>query len=302
MKTNCRRRVFVCVTLFLVSGCRASGGGTQPEPAVTSVPRPRRLAEVVTPLESYIGTAQDRHTLARAGDVVNHDCMRRLGLEWPVEPPRVLRNTLQAWDLGFMPADDVPGHGYHPPGLQADLDVSVGGSASGPRILSRAQRAAYIGAADPSVMEQRIPPGGCVAEVQRRLDRGAPGVDDSAAIILANQTGELALADSRVVAVTRAWSDCMKDKGNMYSSPYEARDDPRWNDEAANKGGAVVSAAEERTAQADLECRRRVNYLGVRLAVISAYQNREIQARPAEFALLRKQLGERLRNAEDVLR
>lgn len=165
-----------------------------------------------------------------------------------------------------------------------------------------AQKAAYTGTGDPDLAGRSIPQGGCATEAQRRLTQGAPSVDGAVAIDIANASGERALADSRVVAVTTAWSDCMNGKGYRYPSPYEARDDPRWNPEGDDHAVRSTSGeAEIRTAVADLECRRQVNYLGVRLAVISAYQAREITARESLFAQLKIWHDQRMKNADLVL-
>lgn len=302
MRNNLARRILVLVAVGFLAGCQAPRGTTQPEPAVAEVPRPHALAEVVTPLEAYFGTAQQRHTLARAEDVLIRACMRGLGLDWPVEDPRQVRVTLQAWDLGFLDADTVPRYGYHPPGLQADLDVSVGGPANGARVLTGVQKAAYTGIAHPSLAGKPVPRDGCAAEAQRRLNQDAPEADGAVAIMIANLTGERALTDGRVVAVTKQWSDCMSARGYRYANPYDSRDDPRWNGEDTDQAEpAARGLVEIQTAQADLACRQQVNYLGVRLAVLAAYQDREIQAQPDLFTPMRQRHEQCMRNAEFVL-
>jgi hypothetical protein len=99
----------------------------------------------------------------------------------------------------------------------------------------------------------------------------------------------------------------MRKKGFHYRSPYDARDDPRWSptdgDPAppATGSGPPGGTAELRTAAADLACRREVGYLGVRLAVISAYERRAIDAHRSEFARIKDRHDRRTRNAASVL-
>lgn len=290
-----------------VTACQAGTGTAGHEPSLGRIPRPAALADIVTPLDAYIGTGPQRQAEARAEDLLVRVCMRHLGLDWPTEPTREVRMTLQAWDLGFLDPRTVPRYGYHPPGLEADLSVSVGGPAGGARVVSGVSKAAYAGTPDPALAGKPVPPGGCSARAQRELDRGAPAADAGFAIDSADSAGQRALTDSRVVAVTSQWSTCMRGKGLRYRSPYDARDDPRWSladgDPAppATDSGPPGGSAELRTAAADLACRQKVNYLGVRLAVISAYEHRAIDAHRSEFARVKVRHDQRTRNTASVL-
>lgn len=261
---------------------------------VAAVTHPRELGDFVTVADAYIGSWQHRQTLTQAENVLVRKCMRRKGLDWEVDPVRKVRVTLQAYDLGYLDPALTDQFGYHPPELEKDLAASVG-ERPVPRSLTPAQAAAYEGRPEAS---SRAPAprasGGCSAEAWRALNDGAAQADDAVAVNMANQAGERALKDSRVVRVTREWSACMRAKGLRYASPYHSRDDARW---AVNH----VSAAELRTARADLGCRQKVNYAGVRLAVLNAYEQASVSARRPLFAAAKERLRVRLRNAATVL-
>ena len=287
----------VLATLMAAVACNTGSPVSAPakEPRlVTGVTHPMALGDFVTVADTYIGSWRHRQTLTQAENVLVRNCMRRKGLDWGVDPVRQVRVTLQAWDLGHLDPVLTNEFGYHPPELEKDLAASVG-ERPVPRKLTPAQAAAYTGGSEaPSRSPAPRASGGCSAEASRALSKGAPQAADAVAVDLANQDGEQALRDSRVVQVTREWSACMRAKGFRYTSPYDARDDARWT-------GRHVTTAELATARADLACRQKVNYAGVRLAVLNAYEQASVSARRSLFDSLEERLRVRLRNAADVL-
>lgn len=125
-----------------------------------------------------------------------------------------------------------------------------------------------------------LPRGGCGGEAVSILVGDGQVYDDIYVENLNNEPYFLAEEDSRVLAVTEAWSACMKDKGYDYSSPEEPPVDPAWYDAGADGTNAEPrqpTPEEIVTAVADVECQQAVNYLGVRVAVESAYQEQVIE-------------------------
>lgn len=100
---------------------------------------------------------------------------------------------------------------------------------------------------------------------QARLERLHGRLQD-----LGSVSVDLMFTDSRVVEVTREWSDCMADAGFDYGDPFDASGDPRWGGDDADR----PTPAEVEVAVADVECKRAVNWAGILLAVETGYQTR----------------------------
>ncbi len=125
----------------------------------------------------------------------------------------------------------------------------------------------------------------------------APGT--SGAARLAQEIQEKAFSqtqtDHRVRAVYAAWAACMRQRGHDYPNPFKAAADAKWN------MGAPPTAAEIRTAQADVACKQRTNLLGITFAVEAGYENAAIAQNPAALAALRSVLTAQARSLARML-
>jgi hypothetical protein len=118
-----------------------------------------------------------------------------------------------------------------------------------------------------------VPDGGCVGEAQRQLGAEIPAdIDVDLVENLAFSAFKRSESDSRIEAATVKWAECMLAVGYQYAAPSEAAGDPRWAEPPDH-----ASPAEIAVATADVECKHKVNFGGVWLAVESAYQMQRIE-------------------------
>jgi hypothetical protein len=96
----------------------------------------------------------------------------------------------------------------------------------------------------------------------------------------------MVLGDSRVKTADTQWSACMASQGYFYARPQLAMNNPIWN--ARNPANGFyrrpITAAEIKTAEADVACRAKANLYAVYWAVAAAYQ-REWLASPQNVAM-----------------
>jgi hypothetical protein len=109
-------------------------------------------------------------------------------------------------------------------------------------------------------------------------------------------------ADPHAAAVTSAWRSCMQQEGYKYASPADALADPRWasgtvaaNALSANRGLQV------KVAVADARCQESVNFAGIRLALLTAYQERLIKAYTRQLHEYEAQFSTLVANARLIL-
>ncbi len=247
--------MIVLVALALVAGCGAEPRpvGPPPEPPVDMSFRVGDVREFALPLDAYRLSDEEFRAFDRARLLLVQRCMRRSGYAYPLPPslPEFLGRNEKRYTL----AD--PGRaatvGYHDP--EAD------------------ERSRELGAEQDMTAAEEVvlngPQGGagCNAEAVQQLGgTGVSGLVQS----LSHEAYEQGLADSRVRQVSAAWSVCMRASGHEYADPPAANDDPAFATPAATEAEIAV-------ATADLRCKRETNYIGVRAAVETAYQQRKVE-------------------------
>jgi hypothetical protein len=110
-------------------------------------------------------------------------------------------------------------------------------------------------------------------------------------------------ADPRAAAVASAWHSCMLTKGYGYATPAEALADPRWAPGTATSESQVKNhALQISVAIADARCQQKVNFGGMRLALLTAYQNQLIRAHEQELKQYVRQVATLVARARKILK
>ncbi|MGW4032504.1 hypothetical protein ACWEFL_24870 [Streptomyces sp. NPDC004838] len=137
-----------------------------------------------------------------------------------------------------------------------------------------------------------VPVGGCVTEASLKVHRPQGNAVEPLYIFnLKAEAQSLARADSRVRENSEQWSACMREAGYSVTDPMDA------TDELGYEGDRLSSPAAITAAKSDVACKEKVNLVGVRYTVESAYQKRVIDKNAETLDLARKQLEDRLKLA-----
>jgi len=299
--------------VLALAGCSAGGSdgsGGSAEPTVTSTPTMLRTAGVSFPLDAYQATAGQQAMLARAQGVLTSRCMARLGFTYQApEQPVTSASGSNARVFGLVDPDTAARYGYlNPETANAPVRAATGSlteaerlalsgeddldPADAPTNLEEAERA---GGSDVKFNGERVPVGGCVRESYLRLyARKANEVDILFVFNLKREAESKVRADSQVRAADKRWSSCMAKAGYKLTAPADAVEELGLT-ESDLSGPRAVTAA-----KADVACKQRVNLVGVRYAVTTAYQHRLIEEHTQTLSLVEKQLASRLLLAAEL--
>ncbi|TLP53536.1 hypothetical protein [Microbispora triticiradicis] len=262
--------------------------------------------DTTLPLDAYSLGAKDRAQVLRARFMLAEECMRRAGLDFrfpAVEPVTNLHNIDY---IGWFDPGQAQKSGYVGERRNVSEDTGIPIYSVGDdefRVLMGNVRR-YHG--------RTVPPGGCMAEADAVLNRGARGVapadirkrfDDDEVPRFADSASDAASRDPRIAAAERAWSECMESRGFHYSDTGQAGGDPRWATTA--KDDQIVkprgTQAEIDTAVADAQCRAETGYSDVRRTVYVEAQQRVIDRDRARLGVIRSLNEARLANSAKVL-
>lgn len=287
------------------------------EPALSAILAIESGAGVRLPLDAYEVTYDERAALALAEARLTKACAARFGVDFDIPADHVLANAIGigTYDANKSPyayyyllndIDVAREYGYlRPAGLPAEPAeewtslihddqytwIVINGLEPAPRPpeLDRGSgQSHHLEATYPTGVERPVdsdgsplPQGGCGGEAVSILAGDGAVYDYAYAHELAEEPYFLALEeDSRVAAATEAWSACMADRGYDYDTPEDPFVDPAWY--VVGSDGTIDESRPPKpeeivTAVADVECKQVVNYLGVRVAVESAYQEQVIE-------------------------
>lgn len=256
------RLALAVAALTLTAGCTASNTG----PAPSAVPRVVDGSTLRLPLDDYLLTGPEAALVAQARRVLMGQCLRPFGMSVPEQaagqpgPP-----TLNERRYGITKADQARHAGYRLPGDRPERPRQ--GGTPDPLLLG------VITGTGPAVVHGvRVPAGGCLVQVNARLDRGEPRpADTDLAQRLTQDSFFASHGDSRVQAAIQAWSACMRTRGFSYPDPLRAAADPRFQ-------AGPVTRIEIQTATADLACKQQVNLVGIWYAVEAAAQRGTVAA------------------------
>ncbi|GAA3501827.1 hypothetical protein GCM10019016_089340 [Streptomyces prasinosporus] len=271
---------------LLLTGCGSGDAGeaTAPPQQDDSVaPESSSLtADLALPVEGYIFSEAEIGQLTRAMSSLARSCMKEAGFTYRPE-------TAQSPDIGVMDrrygianSHTAQTYGYHFPTPEA-------GRESGAASLSEAGRVALAG--KPLADGTLDPDGGCIGEAKQRLaGSDAEFGPDDAARKLNMESYARSQKDPRVLAVFRAWSACMAEKGYRYDSPMEAIDDPAF-------AGDKAASTEISTARADVGCKKKTGLVRTWFDVESAWQRTEIEKNAETFEEIKRHKTDQLKRA-----
>ena len=315
MKKNLTALGLTTAALFLggLAGCgdkataQATGDGaltvTTP-PSAAAAPQLDLLKGKVFPIDAYLLTPEKAKQLNAAQDLLANRCLVRYGFpaSVPVSATSLSSDDLNGRRYGVIDPAVAAQLGYHSPGG----GKNAGRSPDAPQ--SPELTLVLYGAPDPTGKGTKagtykgmdVPPGGCMGEARHKInaDKFESYDDGALAIQLNSAAGKQAQADKRVVAKLGEWSACMKQQGFTYRDPFEPLDGGTLKSSLALP---APDAQEIRTAVADVECKRKVNLIGVWYTVEVAYENALIEKNQQRLDDLKQSIDLMLKTAATVV-
>jgi hypothetical protein len=252
--------------------------------------------QISLPLDAYELSLGSLITLDKAEAKLRRRCAARFRVVNTEPRTADLAVASSARRYGIADASVVNKWGYHAPSARASVtgDARWNPSAKEYLVMTGTRQDGKVPQPNERPRDangRMLPPGGCAAEADRQLSGGehvGPGFIEA----LKARTLASSERDSRVRAAARRWSDCMRDHGYAYDSPWQPND-TRWGDEPSPK--------ERATAHDDLSCRRSVRLLDVWVAVDSAYQRSIEGAYAADLSRFKRISDDRIRRARAVV-
>jgi hypothetical protein len=293
-------------------GCTSEGSAAGPAaarpvaahlPSVT--PTPTSVSQYQLPLAAYQLTSLQNAELEYLAQRLEQLCMGKLGFSFlPGLSQKAIaqgvRVTYEFESRLYGVSDPVAARtfGYHLPSW-----IRGPGKPESAANLGAAERDALTG--DHPAQDGRVvPQGGCAGQAERELQQAGidataqqSGGSDPSTLASSIQLASFERAQSSLPVRTdfARWSDCMRDHGDHYATPFAAAADPRWT------RSATASRLEIQTAEHDIGCKLRVNVLGVEFAAVSRYQDQAITARAAAFAQARKIIASEARGLRRLM-
>ncbi|MFB6620207.1 hypothetical protein ACIGFK_36030 [Streptomyces sp. NPDC085524] len=295
------------VLALLLTGCTQSGDGkdSEAEPGIGAVPALLESRSLAFPLAGYMPDNRQLAVLDEAQDVLIDQCMQRYGFRYQ---QRRKADTAVKQDenrrYGVSDPAEVARVGYANPqvgqtvkppqqpfgpneklvlfGLEVDPSLPV------PMSQEEAEKSDV---ATTVVGGQKVPAGGCLRESALKLFTPTKDtVDTMVAQGYGLDAYGRAQKDSRVVAATKSWSECMAKHG------YAAFADPTGLPPGLDETGFGSPQAITMATQ-DVACKKETNLVGVWYTVEVAYQQRAIERHAETLDLAKKQLDERMKLA-----
>jgi hypothetical protein len=189
---------------------------------------------------------------------------------------RTVLESLSNEPLVYVAPAQAARYGYHDPAIQRELtEIAPPGSA---QVTAVAQGTVK------TMNNMTVPAKGCQAVGVQAVIHGIStsllplGNANLATVAgVANAIDrDVVQNDPRVTSVNAKWASCMAQSGYSYSSPLAAVNNQQWslaNIPTAKIKHPPITAAEIKTAVADVACRSKVNVYGVYWTVAAAYQN-----------------------------
>ncbi|MFJ8823653.1 hypothetical protein ACIREE_17900 [Streptomyces sp. NPDC102467] len=318
----------VSAAVLTLSGCggeETAGDSAGKEPAIGSIKKLSSTEGLEFPIAAYEVTSDQQYQAKRAQNRLVEQCMKRFGFEYALPAPTPPSGDDSSSRIfGLTNAEDAARSGYANPGRATDPAPAKRQS---PTPLSRTGQTVLNGvdpvaeaaakakgkAAAPTdepmtqaeaekapgsgitINGKEVPVGGCGRESALKLYSPKPGsVDILFVFNLGGEAESRALEDSRVRKATSKWSQCMADSGFTTSSPDNIQSD------LGLKQGQLSSPQAITVAKADVACKTKVNYIGIRYAVQSAYEKSLVEEHAETLDLFKQQTQDRLRLAAQL--
>ncbi|MFJ1550774.1 hypothetical protein [Streptomyces sp. NPDC088246] len=318
MKLNFLRAAACAGMIPALAACAILGGSdTDSHPPLGPVPTPSSLdpAGITTPLDAYLPAPEENYALKKARVTLVNQCMRGLGYTENPQPlgPFTGERWLEHTEFNVMPLGQAQQYGY-----QAPPKKSGGGTESAYSKNSTETQGLLLSGKVRTFNNKKVPKGGCEGEALRVITKGAttptevklPGGSTAgsgeggfsegfAEMVVSAMRGEAMKRtrnDPRFQKVMDSWADCMKGRGYTYDSPSAAVNDSRWEENSGSPTRTELS-----TATADTQCKTKVNYLGVGIAVESAYEKKSIDENAELLADLKSWTSKWIENANNAI-
>lgn len=264
------RAALVAAALLVAPGCGGDNGSAPQVVHVGKIDRIGSLPAVTLPFDRIVPSQQDLLALDEAYTKLVTACTRRFGYEYRDDSAPIGQPSLQqSMPFGVSDLKTASQYGYRDPSAPKRPTLETDGTVEPtPELVLSG-----TGPGDrPTDTDGNpLPAKGCRGEAMHRLhmdaDVDAPGLLD----------GYDPLADKRMRAAAKSWASCMKEQGFDYANPL----DP-WNQFTAGHPDLLgnISEAERASAVQDVRCKQKTNYLGIALAVTTAYQERALNSFP----------------------
>lgn len=276
-----RACLVVVAALALLAGC-AHTPEAEKAPEASAEARGLRV-----PLDDFVLSRLDIHTIEYAEDLLTRACMRASGFDWELLPPRERTDTDPAHRrrYGVIEPEVARRYGYHLPPLSPDQQAREQVWRRREALRPAVRRAAY----GPDGQ------GGCRRTARSRLARGLPEADRQRLNGFIGETFEASQRVPAVVTVFGAWSGCMQAKGYAYRTPLDAAGDPAWG------RSGQASPREIAVADADVGCKRTTGLVAAWSAADRAVQLDAIAAHRGDFDRFRQARDVELRAAQQVI-
>ncbi|ROO91024.1 hypothetical protein EDD29_8766 [Actinocorallia herbida] len=278
--------------LFALNGC--SDNAAPPEeglPGLGAVSAITKDEEIRLPLDYFSPDARENDDIVLAEEYLGRKCMGGFGLTYPAKPLRqaAYSSIVHPGLFGLIDPALVK-YGYGPVLAPDGWDEPTAPVQTRP--ASAVEEDVWTGRVK-EYEGKAVPQGGCLTEGRKQLGGTAdlfwPKNELEAEAV------KLAEKDPRTAEVTQAWSACMRDAGYSYASPAEAASDAQWLVPGPPSPSEVSAAA------ADVGCKTQVNYAGMRMAVLTAYEMRLVRLHKARLTTHKLELSLRLAKAQELL-
>lgn len=276
-----------------------AGGRGRPHISLPPIPPADSAQTVALPLDSYENVSvQEQEALAAAGDLLTERCMAVAGFSYPVaaQPGGGVANVQFIEDGGYGVASlaQAETYGYKQPS-QGSPGEPLGAL---PAFLREQQKhgpawtSALLGFV-PGARADGPQREGCLQAADTELYGKIGGNPDPDPVPgIAISSAQWTQSDPRILAVERAWSDCMARSGLGYKSPTQAQD-RNWP--------STPTPAEIAAAVADVRCKTQTDLVNTWLTVEAAYQQALISQNLTALAQLQATFGALQRRAEQLL-
>ncbi|MEU5439010.1 hypothetical protein AB0G73_37555 [Streptomyces sp. NPDC020719] len=250
------------------------------------------------PIEEYLPKRSEDGQLKVAAESLIRVCMSDFGFKYMGR--EISGKTLSSQEngtnkprrYGVVDIKVAESYGYHP----ADMPIRENATEpSGPG-MSDAENRVFIGDGDPSsgvkpgdkYSGKPIPRGGCAGQAAETLGTNQLG---RTAKQINNISFARSMENNAVKTVFRKWSSCMAAQGYKFDSPMRALEQSLTSQ---------VTASEVAMAKADVNCKRKVNLVGVWFTVESEIQKELIGRQEETLVGEKKALTDALRKAAKI--
>lgn len=239
--------------------------------------------------------------LHQAIDAVTARCVKTYGL------PSIPTMSADFEDVALQNRARNQLYGFFDPGVTAtkgyDVETVMSGHPVQPTEADIAVLSGHsgTGAVVTTYDGKPIPAGGCHQVGVDAVDGDPP--TPGSGVSLPDGGPPVPIGDPRVVRADTRWSACMKAEGYSYANPADAYADAKWRPvgNTLSRPDATRKREERATATADMACKQETDFMGVAIAVQSAYDRQYIASHSAALKAFTEHLDDRVEKAAQIM-